>query len=453
MRPSKSSAIGPVLLVMSMSASAYESDVHYGLTYWLAAQAGFDAQQSQEIARQNELTDTGMLDAKHAIVLHLCILRDETASTQTRVLHFRSKTPAPALPKDRPVSDAEPFARTQSDSKIADDHHEDPEQQSGFGQALHGYQDSFAHKGVSNRFWPCSSKWIWSHPVEKGSVFSHVADQTFMAIPKCVDAADKVYALLLRYRAPMNLKSDPKTWDALKGPVESFCGASTKVDKAKWFQENGVPQANAIAKNTSLDDGGRSFFGEERIDLRPGPPAARIAQSTAKVPEYEQQEPNWLPSGDPEATFNTKAMYPTIQYNQKAQDRAESFLKAWLTAPPDKLEDAMSPFFEKKALFQDEGQIRQVLQRLRLKDQGPKSVDTSALKFVDINPDDYITFNEENWRSAFIPPRGQKSPVLVSETDGQFIVIAILRNAPNEVLMIKETSDFEFQRPDSFIFH
>lgn len=63
---------GMVLAVVSVCAEAYESDFHFGLTWWLASQAGFDALRSQEISRQNELTDTGMLDAKHAMVWGLC---------------------------------------------------------------------------------------------------------------------------------------------------------------------------------------------------------------------------------------------------------------------------------------------------------------------------------------------------------------------------------------------
>ncbi|MFZ3281153.1 hypothetical protein [Pseudomonas sp.] len=452
MRASKTFAIAPALLILSLYCEAYESDVHYGLTYWLSAQAGFDAQQTQEIARQDELTDTGMLDAKHSIVLHLCLLRDVKASEQTRALHFRAQHPAPALPSERPVDEGAPYARTQVDSKIADGHHELPEQQSGFGQALHGYQDSFSHKGVSNRFRPCPTNWIWSHPVDKGNVFSHVADQTFKDIPKCVTAAEKVYEFMLKYRASLSLDSTPKAWDDLRDPVESFCKTSTKVDKAQWYQEHGVPQANAIAKNTSLDDGGRSFYREDRIDLRPGPVVARIAQSTAKVPEYERQEPNWVPTGDPDANFKSETMYPHIKYDEKAQERAESFLKAWLTAPPDKLEAALAPYFEKKTLSEDEHEFS-LLRRLRLKDQGQQSVEKLSLKSQDVNPEDYILLNEENWQSALIPPRGLKSPVLVSEVDGEFVVIAILRNAPNEVVLIKQTKDLEFKQPDSFIFH
>lgn len=68
MKTLKLITLGMVLAVVSVCAEAYESDFHFGLTWWLASQAGFDALRSQEIARQNELTGTGLLDAKHAMV-------------------------------------------------------------------------------------------------------------------------------------------------------------------------------------------------------------------------------------------------------------------------------------------------------------------------------------------------------------------------------------------------
>lgn len=64
--------LGMVLAVVSVFAGAYESDFHFGLTWWLASQAGFDARQSQEIAWQDELTAIGMLDAKHAMIWGHC---------------------------------------------------------------------------------------------------------------------------------------------------------------------------------------------------------------------------------------------------------------------------------------------------------------------------------------------------------------------------------------------
>src|SRR5437868_4039182 len=129
MNPIKLIAHGLVLTVASFCAHAYESDLHYGLTYWLATQAGYDPLQSQEIARQNELTDTGMLDAKHAIIWDLCILQDTKASLLTRALHFRAKREPPANPAERPVNSTAPYAMGQSNSMIVEPHHEDPDLQ------------------------------------------------------------------------------------------------------------------------------------------------------------------------------------------------------------------------------------------------------------------------------------------------------------------------------------
>lgn len=41
----RSIAFGVALVIVSLSAGAYESDFHFGLTWWLARQAGFTPQQ------------------------------------------------------------------------------------------------------------------------------------------------------------------------------------------------------------------------------------------------------------------------------------------------------------------------------------------------------------------------------------------------------------------------
>ena len=84
-------AIGQLLVGICAPAHAYESDVHYGLTYWLASNAGYNAVQSNAIAQGDELTDTGLLDAKHSIIWELCIKGNVDASRWTRRLHFRAK--------------------------------------------------------------------------------------------------------------------------------------------------------------------------------------------------------------------------------------------------------------------------------------------------------------------------------------------------------------------------
>jgi len=55
-------ALLAVLLGWPVSVAAYESDVHYGLTRWLALKAGFDPGQADAIALGNQRLDGGLVD-------------------------------------------------------------------------------------------------------------------------------------------------------------------------------------------------------------------------------------------------------------------------------------------------------------------------------------------------------------------------------------------------------
>ena len=455
MKPYMSLAIGCALAAASFMAGAYESDVHYGLTFWLSAQAGLGLQQSHEVARGDELTDTGMLDAKHAIVWELCVKGIEKASLVTRSLHFRAKHVPPADPKNRPVDNSDIFAQGQSNSVIKENLHDRADHQRKFGQALHGWQDSYSHEGVSNTLALCPDQWIWSHPVDKDSVISHIADQTFKAVDKCVIAASTTYDFLLRYRQSMTLTTEPKKWEALKGPVRTFCEASTKVQKADWFKKNGVPQGDAIAKNTSLDNGGRSFFWEDNIDLGDKVPTEKLAGTT--VAAYESQVPGYFPVIEEDEVpdydqFKMEISNPPTNSTPQAQALSRGFLRAWLTSPPDKLPEAMAPYFGQSILSQDNQYITR-LRRLRLKDQGNTSAANASRISGPINPDDYVIFNGDNWQTALIPVRGKDTEALVSDEGGVIFVIAILRSAPNEVLIIEAAQDFQLKEMKSLLFH
>lgn len=449
MKTLTSIALGQALAIVSLSASAYESDLHFGLTWWLARQAGFNPQQSQEIARQDELTDTGMLDAKHAMIWELCVGQDTGASELARAMHFRSKKAPPAEPPARPVTEDAVYAEAQARSVIFSPDHDNLKTQSSFGQALHGRQDAYSHAGQSDTFWPpCQTKWLWTHPVDKGGIFSHNADQTFRDPVKCTRAALKTYDLMLQFRAPMSLNSTPKPREDLKAPIGKFCEAKTKVEKAQWFKDEHVPQGDAIARNTSLEDGGRSFVGAPRMDLRPGPPSANAVQ--ANVPEYEQQEPGWLPPIEIEGKVKDFLMTASLSSTPKADGYAQGFLKVWLTTPPEKLPAGVERFLGTKDFVQANTDIAQLL-RLRLKDQG--KADLAIFKAGTVNPEDYFTFNEDNWSTALIPVRGTKAPALVGERGDNIVVIAILRNAPNEVLMIEVTPDYQTVKIQTLVAH
>lgn len=437
MKTLKSIASDSALAALSLSAGAYESDFHFGLTWWLARQAGFDLQQSQEIARNNELTDTGMLDAKHAMIWELCIWRNTCASKMTRAMHFRSKTPPPAEPSAREVTEGAVYAEAQSISIIKTPKHEESKVQGWFGQALHGRQDAYSHAGQSDTVWPfCPTEWLWTHPITQGGFLAHDVDQTFRNTDKCAKAALKTYNLMLQYRATMKLGTKPKEPGELTGRIGKFCEAQTKAEKALWFKAEHVPQGDAIAKNTSLKDGGGNFAGAPRIDLRPGPPLAKDVQGS--VPEYEQQEPGWLPSIEINEDLKSFLMNATPSSSPQGKEFTRGFLKAALTTPPHKMPAGVEVFWGKKDFVQADLDITKLL-RLRLKDQG--NADTLSVKAGSVNPDDYLTFTEENWQAALIPVRGSKEPALVGERDGNIVVLAILRNAPNDVLMVEVKPD------------
>lgn len=450
----KSIVFGVALAIISLCAGAYESDLHFGLTWWLARQAGFNPQQAQEIAGQDELTDTGMLDAKHAMIWELCVWQETGASEMTRAMHFRSKKAPPAEPPARLVTEDAVYAEAQARSIIVTPDHDNVKTQRSFGQALHGRQDAYSHAGQSDTFWPpCQTKWLWTHPVDtsdgdKGGMFSHKADQTFTDADKCTRAALKTYDLMLEFRATMSLSTTPKLRGELTTPIRKFCEAKTKVEKAQWFKDEQVPQGEAIARNTSLADGGRSFSGAPRMDLRPGPPSANAVQS--RIPEYEQQEPGWLPPIEIDEKVKGFLMRPELGSTPEAVGYSQQFLKAWLTTPPEKLPAGVERFLGKKDFVEADADIATLL-RLRLKDQG--QADYGTFKAGTVNPDDYVTYTEDNWSTALIPVRGIKAPALVGEKGDKIVVIAILRNAPNEVLMMEVTADYQTVKIQTLIAH
>lgn len=128
------------------------------------------------------------------------------------------------------------------------------------------------------------------------------------------------------------------------------------------------------------------------------------------------------------------------------------FLQALLTSPPDKLTEAMEPYFGKSIQRQDSANIRN-LRRLRLKDRDSQNGGDSNITSQRIRAGDYVTYTADDWPSALVPVRGKNSPALVAEDGGRIFVIAIFRNAPNEVLMIEAASNFEIKDISTLVYH
>ncbi|MDF3934488.1 hypothetical protein [Pseudomonas citronellolis] len=437
-----------LLLLLCPSAWAYESDLHYGLTWWLARQAGFDAAQSHAIARGDELTDSGLLDAKHAMIWELCIKRNPAASLQTRNLHFRSQREPPAPPEQRPVDFHAVFARAQADSVVAEADHAASARLLKFGQALHGWQDSYSHRGVPDSVAPCPAQWMWAHPADRGGATSHAADQTYRDPVACAAAAQSSYELLLRYRQPLAALAPARTWADLQGPVTLFCQAQTKTSKARWFAERDVPQGRAVAANTSLMDGPQAFYGSPRMNL--------AQASTDDNPGYyERQVPNWWP--DPEVGgqpgLQAALEHPPQPASGDQWERAGLFLRAWLTTPPEELPKALAAYFDNRVLDYEEPAMALLL-RLRLKDQGLGEAGVFSAAPGKLPADAFVSATPADWRTLLVPVRGEEREALLGDLgDGRTLLVALLRNAPDEPLLIEAGPGFQVVHLGSLVFH
>src|SRR5215831_16409125 len=81
------------LSLSSHPTQAWESDVHYGLTEWLAIQAGFDRNEAKEIARQDQKVDDSWITGPMTSTLvSSCIgFRDDKGSLDVHDNHFPSE--------------------------------------------------------------------------------------------------------------------------------------------------------------------------------------------------------------------------------------------------------------------------------------------------------------------------------------------------------------------------
>jgi hypothetical protein len=445
-------AAGTLAVVAAAGAGAYESDFHYGMTYWLAAQAQFDPLQSHDLARGNERTDTGMLDAKHAIIYELCILRNETASELTRELHFRAQRRAPAAPPLRVVSDKPGFAPAAVKAVMNENNVEERDQLIRFGRALHGWQDTFSHAGEPSEVPICPADWTWAHPKTqdgKNNALSHAPDQTFTKPAACLEAARTTYEYLLEYRRVHHLPVDKAPgWPRLTPRAEVFCKADTKTDKAKWLGDEGVPQPRAIAKNTTLPDGKYNLRRVAQMALGETAP-----KDAGPMVDYEVQSRNARP--DPEIDRRLQQVFGAMPVSAptEATNWAEVLIRTWLTAPVQQLDAAMVPFGVP-------GAGTELLARLRIADRGlADSIVGTALIGVLSNPENVVTGTADTWRSLLVPVRGREAVALVASpaTDASFIVVVVvLRHAPQDALLItagRSGDSYRVKSIDAFVFH
>jgi hypothetical protein len=247
------------VVLIAAPVSAWEADVHYGLTKWLAYEAGFSLADAEKIAQGTEDPDEGFVKPAPIAVAIACITRDYAGAQFVKEFHFPSKGKAPGPPDGRIVvpGESENAATTMVD-KVLDAHLAGQPRDKALkslGEALHPLEDSWSHQGLPDSPFPplCDRDFSSGHPVKRGGWRLHDADLTYLHGPSTPSdesdtlqtarkTYDKMIAFLTKHPEFVERGADghlraPKLWSSLDGQVIKFERAATKADKRAWFSQ------------------------------------------------------------------------------------------------------------------------------------------------------------------------------------------------------------------------
>ena len=247
-----------IAALLPLSAAAYERDVHYGLTRWLALQAGFDASDAESIAVADERVDGGLLDTQTLTLEYACLGRDAAVAREVQQRHYPSSTAVPAAPAQRAVVPGSPAARQALADLGKGLKGKEGLMLGKLGAALHPLQDSWSHQGVPGV--PnapdihCDAALASSHPRSAAEPNPHAADLTHLRVQDTVAMARATYDALAAYPQVQGRARAAADWAALVPAVEAFAQAATKAHKRQWFADNGAADT-AFLEGISLPDG------------------------------------------------------------------------------------------------------------------------------------------------------------------------------------------------------
>ncbi len=258
-------------LAVSTPSAAWQSDFHYGLTKWLAIQAGFSNNAAEQIAEGNLGLDHGMSDAIEQVVRSACMKPlNEGDAREVEDKHFPAAEGVPSLFQKRVVvGGSERAARTLA--KLPSDPCSDQSFFKRYGAALHPYQDSWSHQGTPHFPGFCDPKLAWGHPVERGAYWCTRADQTAFWEGDTIAAAKGTFGHLRKLNLALSklkrnkecagalqVSGPPARWEDIAGKVKDFANRKTKTAKREWFKSVNITDTEFLAA-TTLPDGAQSF--------------------------------------------------------------------------------------------------------------------------------------------------------------------------------------------------
>lgn len=229
-----------ILCLASRPACAFESDVHYGLTQWLAVEAGYSSAEAAAIALGNQRVDSGIMDTIELVLEYACLGQHADAAQVVRTYHFPSSGTVPGVPAMPSVAAGDLSARCEVDKifKVA------PGKADilllKFGEALHLLQDSWAYQGVPDTpVFPstpvqCDASFAWTAPAARGGWASHRADLTHQWSTDTTAMAAATYAALTQYPPIAGKSRTAAAWSTLLPQLQGFTVAATKAEKLRF---------------------------------------------------------------------------------------------------------------------------------------------------------------------------------------------------------------------------
>jgi hypothetical protein len=433
--------LASALLVVPAQAMAFESDVHYGLTYWLALQAGFDPLQAQIIATGDQRVDSGDMPNIDVVAVYACLAKDQVSARRAGEHHYPSAAPLPGPPETRAVV-ADSAAAKKAALKVLE---VTPSQASyrllQLGEALHILQDSWAHQGIpsvpqlGDSGFTCDSGLAWGHPEARGGAASHRADLTMYWPADTVAMAQATYEILTHYPPIAGTQRTVRNWDEVRRELDDFVKGSSKTEKARWFTAHAMSDVSFL-EGISLPDGAEAFllhWPGRKLPPLSAPESRQHAIDAGLLDFYNRFFARWLDTEDFAALVTEFSGASGAKGENAAATRQEleSRLKLWR--------------------LRDHGSVAEfALKREPLTAQERASIDAMAKQ-----PNAYIRY--EPVASAYyplLPYGGDVSPLLpyfigvVSPPDGHPKAIAVtkFRHAPyNIVSVISENIDDQWR--------
>ncbi|MBK4736667.1 DUF6765 family protein [Noviherbaspirillum pedocola] len=319
------------LLVLPFAAQAYESDVHFGLTKWLALKAGYSEQQADTIAVGNQRSDSGTMDSIELTLEYACLGRHQEGSEVAARYHFAAQAQPPASPQQRAIVAGSRAARRGAEAALAAAAEGKAESMLlRLGQGLHLLQDSWAYQGepdtpdFADKAIPCSPELAWAAPAARGGWNAHRADLTSPWPGDVRAMAAATYEFLTGYAPIAREQRRAESSEAVMRQLDGFINASTKAQKRAWFRSRGIEDTSFLG-TVSLPDGGEGFqagWHVARLVPLEAPQTRQYEVSEELKHFFDRFFSDWLATDKPE-----HAVGSTIRSD--AQRELAARLKLW----------------------------------------------------------------------------------------------------------------------------